>query len=184
MIVALFGVICVGKTTIGRIISERLGFKFFDLDAEIKSFYDDTLTNIYSDCICRNAIDKKKAVVLKNVLNRCGEKAIIAISPIYYTMEYKHMFIHRGVLSIVLQDTPENIADRMVDTDDNDIIIENRESDRKEDIKDIKYFISRYKSAYRKIPCHYHINGKSASEAADDIINKILKPAIQLDSDL
>jgi len=179
MIAALFGVTCVGKTTIGGIISERLGFEFYDLDAEIKLFYNDTLNNIYSSCICRNEIDKKKAVALQNILNRCGENAIIAVSPIYFTMVYKFMFIQRDVFSIVLQDTPENIADRMIETDDNDIIIENQESDRKQDIKDVKYFISRYKNAYKKIPCHYHINGKSASEAADEIIDKILRPAIQ-----
>ena len=125
MIAALFGVTCVGKTTIGGLIGKKLGFEFYDLDTEIKLFYDDTLTNIYNSCFCRNEIDKKKAVVLQNILNRCGNNAIIAVSPIYYTMVYKHMFIRNNVFSIVLHDNPENIVDRMVYTDDNDVIINN-----------------------------------------------------------
>ena len=178
MIIALFGITCVGKTTTGKIVSERLGYEFYDLDAEIKLFYNDTLTNIYSDCICRSAIDEKKANVLQKVLNKCGDNAIIAISPIYYTRMYKMMFMQRNVFPIVLQDTPENIADRMIATDDNDEIIENQESDINQNIKDARYFISRYKSAYSKIRCHYHINGKSASEAADDIVDIISNQAI------
>ena len=54
----------------------------------------------------------------------------------------------------------------------------NLETDRNQEIKDVKYFISRYKKAYSKIQCHYYINGKSALEAANEIINEILNPVI------
>jgi shikimate kinase len=178
MIFAFFGVTCVGKTTIGEIIAESLGYEFYDLDAEIKLFYNDTLTNIYKDCMIKHDIDKKKAAVLQSILNKCSDNAIIAISPIYYTQMYKLMFTKKAVFSIVLEDTPENIADRMIYTDDNDVIIENQESDRKEVIRDIRYFISHYKNAYNKIQCHYQLNGKSAAEAAEGIIKEIIKPLV------
>ncbi|HCC52701.1 MAG TPA: hypothetical protein DEQ30_12155, partial [Porphyromonadaceae bacterium] len=176
MIYALFGVTCVGKTTIGKAVSERLGYCFYDLDTEIKSFYNDTLTNIYDSCICRHEIDSKKATVLKNILDKCGGNTIIAVSPIYYTTLYKTMFIKQGVFPIVLEDTPENIADRLVYTDFEDKVIEHPTNiNRKQEVKDIRYFINRYKNAYSRIGCHYHINGESIDDAANGIINEIIK---------
>ena len=175
MIIALFGIACVGKTTIGKIISEKLGYKFYDLDAEIKSFYKDTITNIFSDCICGHAIDTKKAIVLQSILNKCGNSAIIAMSPIYYTSTYKQMFKTKNIFSLVLQDAPENIADRMVYTDDDDNVIEDYKTDRKQDLRDIKYFISHYKRAFSTIQHHYNIGGKPASEAADEIIKTFIQ---------
>jgi hypothetical protein len=91
---------------------------------------------------------------------------------------YKMMFAQRDVFSIVLEDTPENIADRMIYTDDDDLLIEDRESDRTHDINDVKYFISHYKNAHKKILCHYLINDKSASEAADEIIKGVINRVV------
>lgn len=50
MIIALFGVTCVGKTTLGKLISEKIGYHFYDLDMEMKTFYNDTITNIQNSC--------------------------------------------------------------------------------------------------------------------------------------
>ena len=178
MIVAFFGVTCVGKSTVGKIIAEKLGWEFYDLDFEIRSFYNDTLTNIYDACFNRFEIDKKKGAVLSAILKKCGSNAIIGMSPIYYTKAYTTLFKKSNVFSIVLQDTPENIAYRLVYTDDNDIEIGNPDPDIKQDISDMKYFINMYKSAFSKIECHYHVNGKTAEEAASEIksliIDKIL----------
>ena len=43
MNILLFGISNVGKTTIGRIIAEKLGYDFYDLDEEIKKRYEMTL---------------------------------------------------------------------------------------------------------------------------------------------
>jgi shikimate kinase len=175
MIVALFGITCVGKTTIGKMIAQELGYVFFDLDAEMKLFYNDTITNIQRGCI-GDALDEKKARVLKSILDRCGDRTIISMSPIYYTNKYKQIFKNSKVLSIVLQDSPENIADRMIDTDEDDNVLENSKRDRKTDIRDIKYFITRYKKAFERIKYKYDIAGKEASVAAHEIIETIIKP--------
>ena len=175
MIIALFGVTCVGKTTIGKIVADELGYSFFDLDAQMKLFYNDTIINIQRGCI-GDALDTKKARVLKSILDRCGDRAVIAVSPIYYTTKYKLMFKNSKVLSIVLQDSPENIVDRMIYTDDADNVIENPERDRKTEISDIKYFICRYKKAYERIEHKYDIAGKAAITAAREIIETIIKP--------
>jgi len=172
MIIALFGITCVGKTTVGKIISEKLGYEFYDLDEELKLYFNDTISNIQDSSFNRYGFDGKKGIVLKEIIGKCSENATIAVSPIYYTVNYNNLFKKNNVFSIVLQDTPENIVDRMIYTDDDDNIIEINlaEAELKEELSDVKYFISRYKNAYSRIEHHYQINGKTADEVADDII--------------
>lgn len=43
MKILLFGVSNVGKTTIGKLLAEKLNFSFYDLDEEIKKYYGITL---------------------------------------------------------------------------------------------------------------------------------------------
>lgn len=43
MVILLFGLSNVGKTTTGRILAEKLGYTFLDLDAEIKNNYQMTV---------------------------------------------------------------------------------------------------------------------------------------------
>ena len=175
MIIAFFGVTCVGKTTIGRIVADFMQYSFYDLDTEMKQFYNDTIENIQRGCF-GDAYDSKKALVLKSILDKCHDNMVIAMSPIYYTTKYKLMFKKANVLSIVLHDSPENIANRLVYTDEKDIVIENPKHNRKAEISDIKYFISRYKNAFSRIEHKYDIAGKTAIEAADEIIETIIKP--------
>ena len=175
MIVALFGIACVGKSTVGKIISEKLDFQFFDLDDELRAYYNDTIINIQDSCLNRRGLDDKKIVVFGSILSRCKRNkisnAVIAVSPIYYTAKYKRLLKLYNVFSIELRDSPENIANRIIYTDDDDKIIENMDIDIFSEIKDTKYFISRYKKAFSWIENKYDINGKTAAEAADDIID-------------
>jgi len=174
MIIAFFGISCVGKTTIGKLVADELRYGFFDLDAEMKLFYSDTITNIQKGCF-GDGFDTKKGRVLKSILDKCGDKAIISMSPIYYTTKYKQLFKNSKVFSIVLQDSPENIANRMIDTDENDNVID-VVRDRKTDIRDARFFISRYKKAFERIEHKYDIDGKTAYAAACEIIETIIKP--------
>ena len=38
MKILLFGVSCVGKSTVGEILAKKLGYKYFDLDDEVKKY--------------------------------------------------------------------------------------------------------------------------------------------------
>jgi shikimate kinase len=179
MIIALLGVTCVGKTTIGKLVADELNYEFYDLDAELKSYYNDTILNIQRDCI-GDGYDEKKGVVLKDILKRCGANTVIAVSPIYYTSKYKKSFKDYIVFPIVLYDSPENIADRIVETDDFDNVIENQTRDIKADIRDIRYFISRYKKAFERVETKFNVAGKSADVASLEIIKLIINPQIKI----
>lgn|GEM_PF-6747090 len=101
---------------------------------------------------------------------KCSENSIIAVSPIYYTAKYKKPLKEHDVFSILLQDSPENIAKRVIYTDENDNLIENLDIDINREISDIKYFISRYKKAFSWIENRFDLCGKPVTQAADEII--------------
>lgn len=42
-IILLFGISNVGKTTVGELLSKKMKYTFFDLDEEIKKYYNTTL---------------------------------------------------------------------------------------------------------------------------------------------
>ncbi len=54
MILYLVGISCVGKTTIGKMLSEKIGFSFFDLDIEIQKYYNKPIERIQDDCLTMN----------------------------------------------------------------------------------------------------------------------------------
>ena len=72
MKILLFGTSNVGKTTIGKLLAERLGYAFYDLDEEVKSRFGMTLEefvhtgdlrwrdqkrgSIYGFCYCSNLL--------------------------------------------------------------------------------------------------------------------------------
>jgi shikimate kinase len=93
MIIALFGIACVGKTTVGRMISDDLKCAFYDLDDEFSRHFNDTIENLQKRFWLGNEYDRQKGVVLKSILSKCEKNAVIAMSPIYYTMSYKHLFL-------------------------------------------------------------------------------------------
>ena len=168
-IYALFGVTCVGKSTIGSLLSDRLGCNFYDMDEEIKRYYGDTLNNIYADCMYPRDKDEKKAKMFSHMLALCREKgrdAVIAVSPMYHYVTFRNLITQYKVIAIELQDTAENIAKRMIDTDDNDELIEESPYSNRENLSDARYFITRYKKTFAHFPTKYRIDGKTAQQAA------------------
>ncbi len=51
MKVFLVGISDVGKTTIGKELANKLGYKFFDLDKEIEGYFNKSIEQIQSQLI-------------------------------------------------------------------------------------------------------------------------------------
>jgi len=164
------GITCVGKSTVGRLLGERLGYRFFNLDLEIKDFFSNTLANIYYDCN-RLEIDKTKALVLEDVLLRCEKDSVIAISPIYYWETYERLLDEYEVFCIELRDKAKHIAKRLVFTDENDVAVPNDKRKRCyfRNLRSIKRIMDDYSYAHRYIETKVDIDGRSALEAAIEI---------------
>ena len=44
MKIILVGVPCVGKSTVGRLLAQRVGYKFFDFDLEVEAYFNSHIT--------------------------------------------------------------------------------------------------------------------------------------------
>lgn len=118
MKILLFGVSNVGKTTLGTILAKRLGYSFYDLDEEVKREFHTTLEEFVHMENLRWR-DQKRGRIIKKVLST-NDNMVFAISPISYTDNFRTRIVAEDVLPIVLVDTPENIFERLVFSDEND----------------------------------------------------------------
>ncbi len=64
MILYIVGMSCVGKTTIGKMLAEKIGFSFFDLDTEIQDYYKEPIERIQDECFSMIEYREKASVVL------------------------------------------------------------------------------------------------------------------------
>ncbi len=174
MIILLFGTSNVGKTTIGKKMSEILNYDFFDLDNEVKKFYKMTLEEFVNTGF-RHTRDKQRGLVLGNIIENASKNKIIAVSPMYYSSFFSKFLKRSDVLAIELQDTPENIFDRLIFSDENDNAYKDDEyknQHKKYYIKDIKTDKTYYKQAFKHIDNKYLMNGRGISEVSIDLIEK------------
>lgn len=173
-IILLFGISNVGKTTVGELLSKKMKYTFFDLDEEIKKYYNTTLEEFQKLFPYENA--QKKGAVIKNIILKNNKNIIIAVSPIYYSVNFNYLLKKENVLAIELQDTPNNIFDRLLFSDENDNVYfddEYKNENKSHYIKEIKKDITYYKRAFSKIEFKYFINGKTAKEVSDDLYKLI-----------
>ena len=177
MNILIFGVSNVGKTTIGKKIAEKLQYEFVDIDDEIKKFYG---YRSISDFIRSNSYqferDQKRGYMIELQIQQPGNR-IIAVPPLYYTRYYT-AYLKRAVSEVVrieLIDSPENIFERLVFTDDNDNEYTDNEyklSHRDYYIEEIKENMKYFKAAFSKIENKVHIDGLNAEEAANLVISQ------------
>ncbi len=167
----LFGISNVGKTSIGKKLAELINFDFFDLDEEVKKYYDTTLEKFVNEGF-RHDRDSKRGVVLGHIIGNSSRNKVIAVCPIYYSRSFTKFLKRKDVLALELQDTPQNIFDRLVFSDENDNVYKDDEyknMHKKYYLKDIKSDMTYYKQAFKHISYKYFINGKEILEVAEDL---------------
>lgn len=121
MKILLLGISNVGKTTIGTILAKELGYRFYDLDEEVKKEFQMTLEEFVHTENLRWR-DQKRGRIMKKILSK-EENMVFVISPISYTDNFgKRIITEDDILSIELVDTPANIYDRLVFSDIDDTI--------------------------------------------------------------
>lgn len=173
MTILLFGVSNVGKTVIGEKLAQCLGYVFYDLDEEVKKYYDTTLEE-FVKMGSINERDKKRGLVISKIMESPVDK-IIAITPIYYSSNFNKHILEIDVLAIELQDLPENIFQRLVFSDENDEIYKDDEYKnlhRKHYISEIKKDQTCYKRSFSKVENKFHINNDSVEVVIERIIKK------------
>lgn len=179
MKILLFGISNVGKTTIGKKLSEKLKYRFDDLDEEIKRQYN-TIDSFQLEYPFNYERHRKRADILAEIINKYEDNVVIAVSPINYSEFLTNILDDNNIIAVNIYDKPENILKRLVYADENDKIYPIKIQNKKEEkhyLKDLKEDIKYYNKVYANIKNEFNIDGKSQEEAAKDL-QEILKNII------
>lgn len=170
MKILIFGMGNIGKSTVGELLAEKIGYDFIDMDAKIKEKYGTMLgfQDEYNDQYERDEI---RAEMISSWIQE-KENIVIALSPIAYLDAYEDT----DIICFDLIDRAENIFKRLVFTDDNDNLLHIPQSylDKhkayymREIQADFDYFHTLYASKMDSIS----MDGKSLDEIVEDICKK------------
>ena len=108
----IWGVSNIGKTTIGKELSNKLNCKFYDVDKEIIDIYG-SIDNFQA--IFPNDYDRfdEKEELMMNIIESDNNDFIMAVSPIYSSSVVEEL-LDTDTISIEIVDTPEAIYDRLI----------------------------------------------------------------------
>ena len=177
MRIFLTGVSCVGKSTLGKILAERLEYPFFDLDAEIELYFGESIERLRSRYLTGHSFRYEiGAVVLKDIIfKRNSNDSVISLPPSGLMGVYSRTIKKVGGIVVAITDTPENILKRITFYDIDSKLIQKELSDKeaayqlKEIKKDMTYFGKTYKRAHLMVD----IAGLSIEESVSKLEDAI-----------
>ncbi len=180
MILYLVGISCVGKTTIGKRLAEKIDFSFFDLDIEIQKYYSKPIERIQDECFSMNGYREKASKVLDYLFAK-NIDSVISGTPsglkYSYLQVYKKHKADKDLYSIQINDSHENVLDRLTfyDKDSNPIIEKLDDSKKKRYLKKIKADYNFFRDSYKRADFKIDINNISLIDIPSLIINEINK---------
>jgi shikimate kinase len=159
MKIFLCGISCIGKTSIGKHLADRINFEFFDLDREIEEYFGQSIEKLKTQHLTEYSFRASKgSIVLKHIIvNKQNTNIIIALPPSGLMDSYYRTLKTVECIIIILVDKAENILKRIdfYDADSNKIEKKLTEEDKKyylgEIKKDMRYFGRTYHRAHLKI---------------------------------
>lgn len=178
MIIYLVGISCVGKTTIGKMLAQNIGFTFFDLDEEIQKYYKKPIERIQHECFSMTEYRKKGNIVLDDLLSS-NIHSVISGTPsglkFSYLQVYKKHKRNKDLYSIFINDSFENILDRLTfyDKDSNPITELMDESKKKRYLKKIKADYNYFKDSYNRADFKIDIKNVCLEDIPKMVIDKI-----------
>jgi shikimate kinase len=180
MIFYLVGISCVGKTTIGKMLAEKIGFSFFDLDEEIQNYYKKPIERIQDECFTRNGYREKASIVLDNLFSK-NIDSVISAPPsglkFSYLQVYKKHKLNKELYSIYINDSFENILDRLTfyDKDSNPVKERLDESKKKRYLKQIKEDYNYFRNSYNRADFKIDIKNIYLNDIPNLIIKELQK---------
>ena len=147
MRIFLTGIGCVGKTTIGSILSSRLGYRFFDLDEEIERFFGISIERLQNKFLTTHSYRNEAAKALIHILAQPNSQdCVIALPPSGLIGGFLRVVKKTAGTSVVLIDAPGNILNRITFYDIDSHLIKKRLTQKEKQLylreikKDITYF--------------------------------------------
>jgi shikimate kinase len=173
MTILLFGVSNVGKSITGEILASRLNYEFYDLDLEVKKYLNVTLEEFVNTGTLWER-DQLRCKLI-NTLVKKGHDMILAVTPLSYIHDIEHLFSSESIFAVELVDSPHNIFDRLVFSDENDNIYKDDEyknRHRQHYLHEISADLEWYGKVYSVIENKFEVNGMPAELVADSLIDK------------
>ena len=180
MILYLVGISCVGKTTIGKMLAEKIDFSFFDLDIEIQNYYNKPIERIQDECFSMNRYREKASKVLDYLFAK-NIDSVISGAPSGLKYSYLHVYkkhkADKELYSIQINDRCENVLDRLTfyDKDSNLIIEKLNDSKKMRYLNEIKGDYNFFRDSYKRADFKIDINNMSLSDIPNLIINELQK---------
>ena len=119
MAILIAGVSCVGKTAVGEALAKRLGVPFEDLDQAVERHRGAPLARLQQRDGTMERYREAAAGVLAAILHSLdGRPAVIALPPSGLMDPYWRYLQGRSIVTVALEDTAENILERIRFFDD------------------------------------------------------------------
>jgi shikimate kinase len=178
MRIFLTGVACVGKTTIGAKLAELLGHQFFDLDIEIERFFGASIERLRNRHLTQNSFHAQAAQALTHLLAlESSADSVIALPPSGLMGGYWKVIKNVPECTIVvLQDTPENILNRITFYDADSCRVQKKLTAEETAyyLREIKRDIAYYGRTYQRAHLAVDIAGSGPEEASVRIKERII----------
>ncbi len=172
MKIILVGVSCVGKSTTGKMLAEKMGYDFFDFDLEIEKYFKSHISILKNNYITDHSFRKLTCVVLTRIFETNEGNFVLAMPP-SGLMDYYWRIIKKdeSIITIALKDKATNIFNRLRFYDDYSEPIEITIPKAKEKayLKEISLDIEYYGRTYKRAKIKYDIRGKNAMQVTDDL---------------
>lgn len=175
MKIFLFGVSQVGKSTVGKALSKRLGLLFFDLDFVLMDMFG-SIENFQKACRDSKVRNKIKTSIVTNFAN-VNDDFVMAVSPIYddsCTRELSDTLINDYCFN--LTGSVETIFNRLGYYDENAVLLPDSEEYKNKYKKAVMRRIEIDNMAnYNEFCYFYEVNtdDMSVEEVVDKIIEKM-----------
>lgn len=180
MIIYLVGISCVGKTTIGKMLAERIGFSFFDMDEEIENYYKKPIENIQDECLTMNGFREKASIVFDKLLS-ISINSVISGTPsglkFSYLQVYKKHKKDKDLYSVYINDSFVNVLDRLTfyDKDSNPTKEKLDETEKNRYLKEIKADYNYFRDSYNRADFKIDITNICLNNVPDLIIDELHK---------
>lgn len=190
MRVVLVGVTCVGKTTVGGLLADAIGYDFVDFDAAVQDALQDSIERIKRRYRTELKYRKMARHILEDILAQHPIDLVLSMPPGGLFEEYKTVFDrHPDIVSVALYDEVTNILNRLVFYDEDSQLLTDyhvNADNRDHYLNEIELDIDYYKDSHSKAKIQFHIDGRDAQSTASALAivlsETVLEPGRQTSS--
>lgn len=172
MTVLITGVTCVGKTAVGEALAKSLGVPFADLDQIVERQLGAPIARLQQRYGTMARYREAAAGVLADLLASFdGRRVVVALPPSGLRGPYWRRLKGRPVVTVALEDAPENILERIRFYDDDSRPIDKclTPRERTHYLREIRGDMAYFGRSYRKADIRIMMSGCSVTEAASRI---------------